>query len=52
MCDINLAKSQTPKALNVAPGRIRLKGRAKLIEIDIDIRVISICGSKPLSSKT
>ena len=32
-----------------APGRIRLMDRVVLIEIDI--RVISICGSKPLSSK-
>ena len=34
----------------IAPGRIRLMGCVELIEIDI--RVISICGSKPLSSKT
>ena len=31
-------------------GAVSIEGCVKLIEIDI--RVISICGSKPLSSKT
>ena len=35
-------------------GADKIEGRVKFIEIEIeiDIRVISICGSKPLSSKT
>ena len=37
-------------AFRSAQGRIRLRVVVKLIEVDI--RVISICGSKPLFSKT